>query len=370
MEQHHVENILANLERLPLLRTLISKEWVREKTNERRPLSTLIWMLTTPPYDYFYRYLYQLESNLNTIDFNSLQHAHIEDIKKRLKSKYEKDVIGVITELDVFAFFTRNNIPIVYEPSINNHTKNPDFYIILNKDKIYVEVFTLFKSQEDKDFENPITQLQQQIKKIKLPYHVSLGIDNLPMDKIKEVKNFVYNAMKDEKEGTIDTAFPFVRRINLNKRKDGINRVIVSCHWNSVGDYTSRLRKVLQREAAQLPKNHKNLLIVNLFNFADDIEFYNALAGEEMLRFYVPKNPNEKFPEPDIIRNKSNRFLQPYINRRVNYVVGYKHFFNSERWMLPHPNPDFPFSKEENEIMERLFLPLQETSKDGINKDI
>ena len=353
MELIQQQRISENTEKFLLITLLVSKEWISEQIkNIHSP--PLIWMLTDNA-GISYQILERLEQSLHFLDFEKLTNEQLLQIRNKLKSNGKENVFGIISELDIYAFLVENSIPFEYEPIIPGHKGRVDFSIRLENENILIEVTTLSQSDKDEKFDKSRTQLTEKIKGIELPYHISFGIKELiPISEIKKIKNYVYKAMLDGKEGELLNPFPFLTKIRLKKYQD-LKRVIIGTHWSGVEDLAPHIRNVLNKKTNQLSKEHKNIIIINLLDYADEYFFYNAISGDEVMNFFIALKPDAKLPEPYLSRKNKDRFLQKNFNTRVNCVVGYRYFFNSQKWIGYHPKPNKSFTDIEKQKLSDLF---------------
>lgn len=354
MKPEHQTVISQNLQQFSRITSLITKEWILERIGESNPSSTIIWMLTNTN-SIYHKILERLEISLGYINFNSFSEEQIKRIKNSLKSEQEAHVIGVISELDFYALLVEHNISFEYEPKIVGHMSKVDFAIKIDEDAILIEVTALSQSDDKIKFSKTQKQLMDSIKKIELPYSVSFEIKELiPVQEIKKVKAYIRRAMEEGKEGEIHNPFQFFTKIQL-KKYPNLNHAVVGTHWFGIEKVTPHIRNLLDRESDQLSINHKNVIIVNLFSYADEHFFYNATEGDLLMNFFVPKNPEVNVPEPYLSRANKNRFLDEKFNRRVNCVIGYNYLLESQKWICEHPNPNKPFTNIEKQRLNELF---------------
>ena len=356
MEKIYIDLIKEHLENLPSIKKVLTESWLQEKFSEIKPTAKIIWMLTSNNLNPAYHIVYNLERNLNQIEFEKLDSERRDSIANKLRSDDEKDVIGVISEIDIFVFFKRNNIPAVYEPKIEGHNKKVDFSIKINDEDILIEVSALNIGEDDKNMNNPIDEFVAKMRKIKAPFLLSVGFkENFSRQNIKELFNYSHKLLQEAKSVELENPLPYVTNIRLKEYPNHEGQVMVGTHHAGVRNDQSRVRKLLRRESEQLSKNHKNILIVNLHSYADDIDFGNALLGDEQLTLAIPKDPNSRDVKVFPTRSKSNRFLDENFNRRVNLVIGYKHIFDSKKWGALHKNPYKSFTKTEIDTLAKLL---------------
>ena len=153
--------IYKNLNDLPILKNLLSDNWIKEELEKNKP-STLIWLIK-----YIEPMLQHLENNLNYVGSDEIN-QHKEHILEYLKGEVAQ-VYGIISEIDVWAHLKKNSIFCTYQPKIGGFDKNPDFLIKLDQDDIIVEVAAL---NEDNNVKDKMTEMLEEFKtKNKLSGH-------------------------------------------------------------------------------------------------------------------------------------------------------------------------------------------------------
>lgn len=144
MNQVDNQTINENLNKLPILKSILPVGWINEELGRNKP-STLIWLIKHREPS-----LQRFEDNLNYIGMVTINEHNKKHILEYLKGRVE-GVYGVISEIEIWAFLKSNNIICTYQPKIDDFDKNPDFLIKLDKDEIIVEVATLNEDKHVKD---------------------------------------------------------------------------------------------------------------------------------------------------------------------------------------------------------------------------
>jgi len=287
MNQFDKQTININVNSLPLLKSLITDNWINEESGKNKP-SALIWLIKHREPK-----LQHLESNLNDLGADEIN-PHKKHILEYLKGGVAQ-VYGIISEIDVWAYLKKINIPYVcYQPKIDGFDKNPDFLIKLDQEDIIVEVAVL---NEDKHVTDKITAMLEEFKSgNKLSGH------------------FVVNEVTQNSD----------------------------CY---------RLYDLLKGKTRQLRKGFKNILIINTL-FADVSSLRNAIKG-----YCQIEKDGRQIGYIDGNRREKGFFEQKEVYRRVNLIVGYigyTHLINN-RSLYFHDNPDIPFTQKENEIISQIF---------------
>lgn len=140
MNQVDKHTIDINVNSLPLLRSLLTDNWIKEELEKNKPSILICLIKHREPR------LQHLENNLNYLGSDEIN-KH----KKHILGSITGDVsnlYGIISEIEVWVHLKRNNIPCDYQQRIDG--LNPDFLIKLDQEDIVVEVVAIGEEENVK----------------------------------------------------------------------------------------------------------------------------------------------------------------------------------------------------------------------------
>ncbi len=201
-----LQNIRTLFRKEKWLLKLFGEEWCREHLLFSKPRKI---DKTHPLFFHFSSYWSSEDFVRNIEHFSQSQPTLIKGLIKSLKAdRDQKNIRSLINNLNVYCFLSKKNFPCEWEPKVilqkknGTATKRPDLCINNNKQKIYLEIFSIHDSDEDEEKDRVMEELQIRVNRMKTnSYMISLSphFRTIKAEHIEPIIRFIRRSIKSGK---------------------------------------------------------------------------------------------------------------------------------------------------------------------------